>query len=69
MATKYMRRPINMQTESNEQQTWELETTEGIVFMVLNDGEDIEEQFELYKNDEAGELVKNAKLIQYTRIN
>ena len=58
-----------MQTESNEQQTWELETTEGIVFMVLNDGEDIEEQFELYKNDEAGELVKNAKLIQCTRIN
>jgi len=58
-----------MQTESNEQQTWELETTDGIVYMVLNDGEDIEEQFELYKNDEAGELIKNAKLIQYTRIN
>jgi hypothetical protein len=58
-----------MQTESSEQQTWELETTEGIVFMVLNDGDDIEEQFELYKNDEAGELIKNAKLIQYTRIN
>jgi capsid protein len=64
-----MRRPTNMQTESSEQQTWELETTEGIVFMVLNDGDDIEEQFELYKNDEAGELIKNAKLIQYTRIN
>lgn len=58
-----------MQTESNEQQTWELETTDGVVYMVLNDGEDIEEQFELYKNDEAGELIKNAKLIQYTRIN
>lgn len=58
-----------MQTESNEQQTWELETTEGLVYMVLNDGEDIEEQFELYKNDEAGEPIKNAKLIQYTRIN
>ena len=58
-----------MQTESNEQQTWRLETTEGIVFMVLNDGEDIEEQFELYKNDEAGEPIKNAQLIQYTRIN
>jgi hypothetical protein len=58
-----------MQTESNEQQTWELETTEGIVYMVLNDGEDIEEQFELYKDDEAGEPIKNAKLIQYTRIN
>jgi hypothetical protein len=58
-----------MQTESNEQQTWELETTEGIVYMVLNDGEDIEEQFELYRDDEAGEPIKNAKLIQYTRIN
>lgn len=58
-----------MQTESNEQQTWELETTEGLVYMVLNDGEDIEEQFELYKNDEAGEQIKNAELIQYTRIN
>jgi hypothetical protein len=37
--------------------------------MVLNDGEDIEEQFELYRDDEAGEPIKNAKLIQYTRIN
>lgn len=58
-----------MQTESNEQQTWELETTEGLVYMVLNDGESIEEQFGLYKNDEAGEQIKNAELIQYTRIN
>lgn len=55
--------------EDDEQHTYELETTEGLVYLVLNPGDDLEEQWELYKNDEAGESVKNAELISYRKIN
>jgi hypothetical protein len=53
----------------NEQYTWELETTKGLDYLVLYGDENVEEMFELYKNDEAGEHLKNAKLISYRRIN
>ena len=55
--------------DPNEQYTWELETTEGLDYLVLYGDENVEEMFELYKNDEAGEHLKNAKLISYRRIN
>ena len=55
--------------DSNKQYTWELETTKGLDYLVLYGDENVEEMFELYKNDEAGEHLKNAKLISYRRIN
>lgn len=51
------------------QHTYELETTEGLVYLVLEEGDDLEEQWELYKNDEAGEAVKDAELLSYRQIN
>ena len=52
------------------QHTFEIETSVGIDYLILEEGDDIEEIFELYKNDEAGEYLKNedAKLISYRRI-
>ncbi len=52
------------------QHTWEITTTEGIDYLVLEEEDDIEEMFELYKNDEAGEYLKetNAELLEYRRI-
>lgn len=57
------------QLDPNEQYTWELVTTKGLDYLVLFGNEDVEEMFELYKNDEAGEHLKNAKLLSYERIN
>lgn len=51
------------------QHTWMLETDKGIDYLVLWDDDDIETQFELYKNDEAGEHLKDATLISATMIN
>lgn len=52
------------------QHTWEILTTEGLDYLVLGEGDDIKEVFELYKNDEAGEYLKetNAELLEYRRI-
>lgn len=53
------------------QHTYEIETTSGIDYLVLEDGDDIEDVFERYKNDEAGEYLKkeDAKLLSWTKIN
>ena len=53
------------------QHTYEIVTTEGLDYLVLEDGENIEEVFESYKNDEAGEYLRkeNAKLLRYRQIN
>lgn len=40
------------------QHTYEIETTEGIDYLILEDGDNIEEVFERYKNDETGEYLK-----------
>jgi len=53
----------------SKQHTYEIETTEGIDYLVLDLGADIREQFELYKNDEAGEHFKDAELISWERVN
>lgn len=52
------------------QQTYEIETTEGLDILVIEEGDNVEEVFELYKNDEAGEYLKkaNAKLLSYELI-
>lgn len=62
---------MNEQLDPNEQYTWEIETTEGLDYLVLYGDEDVEEVFERYKNDEAGEYLKkaDAKLLSYQRIN
>lgn len=57
------------QLEPNEQYTWELVTDKGLDYLVLLGDEDVEEMFDLYKNDEAGEHLKNAKLLSYKLIN
>lgn len=44
------------------QQTYEIETTEGIDYLIIEDGDDIEEVFERYKNDEAGEYLKKNQM-------
>lgn len=53
------------------QHTYEIETTEGIDYLILEDGDNIEEVFERYKNDETGEYLKkaDAKLLSYKLIN
>lgn len=53
------------------QHTWEILTTEGLDYLVLEDDDNIEDVFELYKNDEAGEYLKkaDAKLLKYRKIN
>lgn len=53
------------------QHTYEIETTEGLDILVIEDYENVEEVFERYKNDEAGEYLKkqNAKLLSYELIN
>lgn len=55
----------------SEQRTYEIEATEGIDYLVLDNGEDIQEIFERYKNDEAGEYLKkaDAKLISWEVVN
>lgn len=52
------------------QHTWEILTTEGLDYLVLEEDDDIEGMFELYKNDEAGEYLKeaDAKLLEYRQI-
>lgn len=52
------------------QHTYEIETTEGLDYLILEDGDDIEDVFERYKNDEAGEYLKkaDAKLLSYREI-
>lgn len=49
------------------QQTYEIETTEGIDYLVIEKGDNVEEVFERYKNDEAGEYLRkaDAKLLSY----
>lgn len=51
------------------QHTWMIETDKGIDYLVLDEEDDLETQFELYKNDEAGQSLKDAKLISATMIN
>ena len=53
------------------QHTYEIETTEGFDYLIKEDGDRLEDVFELYKNDEAGEYLKksNARLISYRKIN
>lgn len=51
------------------QHTYEIETTAGICYLVLEDDEDVEELFELYKKDEAGEAFKDAELLSYAQVN
>lgn len=51
------------------QHTYEIETTAGALYLVLEDGEDVEELFKLYKEDEAGEAFKDAELLSYAQIN
>jgi hypothetical protein len=46
-----------------------IETTAGMTYLVINEDEDIIDQWELFKNDEAGEEFKDADLISYERIN
>lgn len=55
----------------SKQHTYEIETTEGIDYLVLESGEDIEDVFERYKDDEAGQYLKDAdaKLISWEQIN
>lgn len=52
------------------QHTYEISTSEGIDYLVLEDDDNIEDVFELYKNDEAGEYLKkaNAKLLSWKKI-
>lgn len=62
-----------------EQHTYMIETTAGIAYLVIDEDEDIVDdleldekiidQWELFKNDEAGEEFKDADLISYERIN
>jgi len=53
------------------QHTWEIQTTAGLDYLFLEDEDDIEKMFELYKNSEDGEYLKitNAELISYRKIN
>ena len=50
--------------------TYRIETTEGIDYLIIEDYENVEDVFELYKNDEAGEYLKinDAKLLSYELI-
>ena len=52
------------------QHTWEILTTEGLDYLVLEDDDNIEDVFDSYKNDEAGEYLKktDAKLLKYRQI-
>lgn len=52
------------------QHTYQIESTEGIDYLVLEEGDDVEDVFERYKNDEAGEYLKlnDAKLLSYELI-
>ena len=50
------------------QNTYLLETTEGMTYLVVDDKKSVEEEFELYKNDEVGEWAKDADLISYERV-
>lgn len=43
------------------QLTYEIETTEGLDILIIEDYENVEEVFERYKNDEAGEYLKKSK--------
>lgn len=44
-----------------EQLTYLIETDKGTTYLVIDEGDDLQEQWNLYKEDEAGEEFKNAK--------
>lgn len=52
-----------------EQQTYLFETDKGITYLVIDEGDSLQEQWNLYKEDEAGEEFKNAKILNVERIN
>lgn len=52
-----------------KQQTYLIETDKGITYLIIDDGDDLHEQWNLYKNDEVGEEFKNAKILNVERIN
>lgn len=51
------------------QHTYLINTTTGSTYLVTEEDEDIEEVYERFKNDEAGEAFKDADLISYEQIN
>lgn len=51
--------------------TVEIDTTEGLDYLVMNEkptDENVTELFILYKNDEAGESLRNARLLSWREI-
>ena len=60
--------PSTVKTSANkerdntmDQQTYFIETDKGITYLIIDEGDDLHEQWNLYKNDEVGEEFKNAK--------
>ena len=52
-----------------EQQTYLIETDKGMAYLVINDGDSLQEQWNLFKEDEVGEEFKNSKILNVERIN
>lgn len=52
-----------------EQQTYYIETDKGATCLIIDEDDSLQEQWNLYKEDEAGEEFKNAKILNVERIN
>lgn len=52
-----------------EQRTYLIETDKGITYLVIDEGESLQQQWNLFKEDEVGEEFKNAKILNVERIN
>ena len=52
-----------------DQQTYLIETDKGATYLIIDEGDSLQEQWNLYKEDEAGEEFKNAKILNVERIN
>lgn len=52
-----------------DQQTYLIETDKGATYFIINEDEHLQEQWNLYKEDEAGEEFKNSKILNVERIN